>query len=55
MKEPFLTVRAETGENRVKHYGLGYSIEYEIGPEDGTVYGATFWLFDTFVVWGWIT
>lgn len=50
--KPFLTFSEEYEGDRVTYNGLGYKVVYSI--YDNRCYGAAFYVFDDFLVWGWI-
>lgn len=52
-KALLITIFESTKDHELIYYGLGYSIHYEL-DKNNTVIGATFYVFDHFVLWGWI-
>ncbi len=41
-------------ENEIVYYSLGFKLINKYGV-DATMLGQEFWLFDTFMLWGWIS
>jgi len=53
--EPFVCISEEVTDKGVTYGGLGYEVLYRTdGIDAEKCYGAEFWLFDNFLIWGWI-
>lgn len=53
--KPFLTLSEEYKDNSITYNGLGYKVVYWISKFDADgCYGAEFYVFDDYLVWGWI-
>lgn len=52
--KPLVTFSEEYKDESVTYTGLGYKVVYRISEDDKRCYGAEFYMFNSFLAWGWI-
>lgn len=58
-RKPLIIIREEKGKNIITYRSLGFKLTNKYGMsmlgDDNSLVSQEFWLFDSFLIWSWIT